>query len=132
MNYDLIKQYPNKYNLTIAKIKKLVIVDWDKLKTLTWNNVAMKRTGSWWCHLEGCQLGNGQFDDEDEFWIGFREEDNKIDCHFSSYGGMCHYVFTEFYNLAEIQNKFDLHVQVNAIKWLNKLIDENVLALPNE
>lgn len=132
MNYDLIKQYPNKYNLTISKIKKLVIVDWDKLKTLTWNNVAMKRTGSWWCHLEGCQLGNEQLNDECEFWIGFREEDNKIDCNFSSYGGMCHYIFTKFYNLAEIQNKFHLHVQVNAIKWLNKMIDENVLALPNE
>ena len=130
MNLDLLKKHPNKYNLTIAKIKKLVIVDWDKLKTLTWHNPAMKRTGSWWCHLEGCQT-SGRIDDEDEFWIGFREEDNKIDCHFSSYGGMCGYTFKTFYNMAEIENDLDFNVQVNAIAWLNKMIDDKILALPD-
>ena len=31
--------------------------------------------------------------------------------------------------LKEIENKFDMHVQVNAIKFLNELLDEKIIAL---
>lgn len=124
MDYDLTKKYPNKYNLTPKNIKKLKILDWDRLKKYTWYNVAMKKTGEWWCHLEGCQL-NSTYDDFNEFWIGFNEINNKIDCHFTCCEGMCAYIFDEFYT--ETENKWDLQVQVNAIKYLNMLIDEGIL-----
>ena len=126
MDFKLTEQYPNKYNLTPKDIKTLKILDWDKLKKYTWRNKAMDRTGTWWCHLEGCNIG-GKYDDMDEFWIGFNEKDNKIDCNFSCWEGMGKYLFDEFYK--ETENKYDLQVQVNAIKYLNMLIDEGILGL---
>ena len=129
----VIEKYPNKYNLTPQSIKTLEIINWKALKKLTWHNEAMKDTGSWWCHLEGCQeQGSKKYDDSDEFWIGFREGDNTIDYNFSCYDGMCSYKFTEFYDIDSIDNKFDLGVQINAILWINKLIDEGILALPKD
>ena len=130
IDFELIEQFPNKYNLTPNSIKELVIKDWDKLKTKTWKNDAMKKTGTWWCRLIGCndrRKGKSKFDDEDEFWIGFREEDNKINCYFTSFGGMCGYEFDEFYKAKDIENDYDMNVQVNTIAWLNELLDEGIL-----
>ena len=124
----LFTSNPNKYQLVPAGIKHLKILDWEKLKSCTWINVA-KKNGSWYCHLEGCQTPNAKYCDEDEFWIGFREYDNKIDCHFSSYGGMCNYMFEKFYDVKAIENIYDLWVQINTVNWLTKLIDEGVLGL---
>lgn len=126
MDFELIKQHPNKYNLTPKKIKTLKILDWERLKKHTWYNEAMKKTGKWWCHLEGCNIG-GKYDDMDEFWIGFNEKDNRIDYHFTCWEGMGGYNFTEFYK--ETENRYDLQVQVNAIKYLNMLLDEKILAV---
>lgn len=119
--------YPNKYNLTVKSIKKLKILDWDRLKKKTWYNKAML-TGNWWCHVEWCNL-LGDYDDEDEFWIGFNEDNDKIDCSFSSYGGMCSYEFEKFYNFNDIENKYDMNVQANTIKWLNQMIDDGILGV---
>ena len=127
IDFKLIEQYPNKYNLTPKSIRKLKILDWEKLKKKTWFNNAMA-SGKWWCHLEGCNL-KGNYDDEDEFWIGFNEENNKIDCDFSTYGGMCWYNFDTFYDAEQIGNEFDMNVQVNTIKWLNQMIDEGILGV---
>ena len=134
IDYGLTKKYPNKYHLTPKSIKKLRILDWDRLKTLTWHNDAMTRKGSWWCHLEGCQPPDSKrlYDAEDEFWIGFDEENNKIDCNFTCFESMCDYNFKEFYYIGEIENKYDMYVQVNAIRWLNMMIDEGILGLPQE
>ena len=134
IDYGLTDKYPNKYHLTPKNIKKLRILDWDRLKELTWHNNAMARNGSWWCHLEGCQPPDSkrQYDDEDEFWIGFDEENNKIDCNFTCFESMCDYNFKEFYCIGEIGNEYDMYVQVNAIKWLNMVIDEGILGLPME
>jgi hypothetical protein len=134
IDYGLTDKYPNKYHITPKSIKKLKILDWDRLKKLTWHNDAMTRKGSWWCHLEGCQPPDSkqQYDDEDEFWIGFNEENDKIDCHFTCFGGMCGYYPKKFYSVEEIGNKYDMNVQVNTIKWLNTMIDEGVLGLPME
>ena len=126
IDFDLINKYPNKYKLTPTNIKKLKILDWEKLKSKTWYNNAMLN-GNWWCHLEGCQKDGQQYNDEDEFWIGFNEDNNKIDCTFSCHGGMCHYLFEKFYDAKEIENKFDMMVQVNAIRWLNEMIDDGIL-----
>lgn len=126
MDYGLIKQVPNKYNLTPKMIKSLKVLDWDALKKHTWYNEAMKKTGSWWCHLEGCQI-SGPYNDEDEFWIGFNETTGKVDYSFTCYEGMCDYKFTEFYK--ETENKFDLQVQVNALRYLNMLLDNKIVSL---
>lgn len=126
VDFKLIEQYPNKYNLTPKGIKKLKVLDWGRLKKHTWYNKAKEDTGKWWCHLEGCNIG-GKYDDFDEFWIDFDKEHNRIDYHFTCWEGMGGYNFTEFYK--ETENKYDLHVQVNAIKYFNMLIDEGILGL---
>ena len=43
---------------------------------------------------------------------------------------MCSYNFKEFYNLKDIEDKYDMQIQVNVIKWLNEMIDEGILGLP--
>ena len=83
---------------------------------------AMKKTGEWYCHLEGSD-GGGFYGDEDEFWIGFNKKNGKVDYHFTSGEGMCGYTFDEFYKTDEIENKWDMNVQVNAMKYLNILLD---------
>ena len=128
IDFKLMKQYPNKYGFTPKNLKKLKVLDWDRLKKKCWRNKAMNDSkGDWYCHLEGDGFHSGLFgDDEDEFWIGFRT-DGKVDYHFSSREGMCHYRFEEFYKVEEIENKYDMQIQVNAIKWLNMMIDEGIL-----
>lgn len=126
MDYELIKQYPNKYNLTPKNIKNLKILDWKKLKKKTWYNDAMKDSGEWWCHLEGCSL-SGKYDDTDEFWIGFNEKNNQIRLSFTCWEGMGKYEFDEFYK--DTGNKYDLNMQINTIKFLNMLIDEKILGI---
>ena len=127
INTELITKYPNKYNLTVKKIRQLKVLDWDKLKENTWENHAMNN-GPWYCHLEGSNI-DGKYDDNSEFWIGFRESDDKVRCNFTAYEGMCNYNFNAFYYPKTICNKFEMNVQVNTIRWLNKMIDEGVLGL---
>lgn len=127
MDYNIMEKYPNKYDLTPESIKTLKILDWNRLKKYTWYNKAMEKTGKWWCHLEGCQPKGATYDDFDEFWIGFNEENNQINCNFTCCEGMCSYIFTRFYS--ETENKYDFQVQANAIKYLNMLIDEGILGL---
>jgi hypothetical protein len=129
MDFQLVERYPNKYNLTTSGIKKLKIFDWEKLKEHTWYNNAKNDTGKWWCHLEGCNL-DGKYDDYNEFWIGFNEVDDTIDLHFICWDGMGKYLFEEFYK--DIESKYDLYVQVNAIKFLNMLLDENILKVQED
>ncbi len=128
IDFNLTEKYPNKYNLKVKDIPKLKILDWGRLKKKTWFNKAML-SGTWWCHLEGCNTEDQPYDDEDEFWIGFNEDNDKIACHFTSYGGMCGYNFSVFYRSKDIENKYDMMVQVNTIRWLNMMIDEGILGV---
>ena len=130
IDFDFIEMFPNKYNWDCKNIKKIKILDWEKLKKFTWYNPAT----NCYCHLEGCndpRKMNDKFkyDDEDEFWIGFYG-DGKVDFHFTSYGGMCGYEFKEFYKLKDMDNNFDLNVQINAIRYLNMLVEEGVIEKP--
>ena len=45
---------------------------------------------------------------------------------------MCKYLFTSFYDPSEIENKYDMGVQVNTLRWLNRLLDDGVLATAGE
>ena len=126
IDFGLIEKYPNKYNIQPKDIKNLKILDWNMLKKKTWLNNAML-SGSWWCHLEGCNKPGEKYDDFDEFWIGFNEDNNTIDCHFYSNDGMCGYDFKKFYDGRYIENQYDMWLQVNTIRWLNMMIDECIL-----
>ena len=129
IDFKLIEEVPNKYNLHPADIRKFKILDWDKIKKLCWHNDAMKDSGDWWCHLEGSQSPGEKYNDEDEFWIGFDAKNNRVKYHFSSYEGMCGYNFTAFYSSRSIENKWDMNVQVNAMRFLNKLLDEKIVEI---
>ena len=128
IDYSLIEKYPNKYNLKPKDIKNLKILDWGRLQTRTWLNKA-KLSGTWWCHLEGCNKPGTQYDDFDEFWIGFNEDNNKIDYKFYANDGMCGYEFKKFYDGKWIENEYDMQMQANVIRWLNKMIDEGILGI---
>lgn len=128
INFKLIEEYPNKYNLKPKDIKKLKVLNWDKLKEKTWFNQAMNKPC--WCHIEHSST-IAWYDYEDEFWIGFYEN-GKVDFNFSSREGMCGYNFDTFYNIADIENKDDMEIQVKAITWINELIDENIIALDKQ
>lgn len=125
---NLIAKVPNKYNIHPKDIRKFKVLDWDRLKKYTWFNQAMKDTGEWYCHLEGSN-GGGFYDDEDEFWIGFNKTNGKVNYHFSASEGMCRYNFTSFYSSRSIDNIWDLNVQMNALKYINMLLDKKIIAL---
>ena len=42
---------------------------------------------------------------------------------------MCHYRFDKFYDAKSIENKWDMNVQVNAMRYLNMLLDEGIVEL---
>lgn len=127
VDFKLIEEVPNKYNLHPADINKLKVLDWDKLKKICWHNDAMRNTGSWWCHLEGCNAPNSKYDDFSEFWIGFNETTGKVRYHFTTAEDMCSYSFSAFYSPKSIYNKYNMQVQVNAMRFLNMLLDEGIV-----
>ena len=71
------------------------------------------------------------YEDSNEFWIGFDEETDAIVHSFTGYDGMCHYNVDEFYSIDSIGGVRELNFQVNAISWLNTMIDDGILGLPN-
>ena len=79
IDFNFIKKAPNKYNITPKDIPRLRVLDWDKLKELTWLNKAMPEPC--WCHIEGSDNGGYFGDDVNEFWIGFYKN-GKVDYHF--------------------------------------------------
>ena len=42
---------------------------------------------------------------------------------------MYRYTFDEFYKVNEIETKWDMNVQVNAMRYLNMLLDEEIVEL---
>ena len=89
----------------------------------------MKKTGEWYCHFEGSNGGGFYGDDEYEFWIGFNKKNGEVDYHFHAGEGMYRYTFDEFYKANEIETKWDMNVQVNAMRYLNMLLDEGIVEL---
>lgn len=120
----------NIYNLQPSNIKKLKILNWERLKQRTWKNNAMKN-GTWYCHLEG--VGKGLYGEPiNEFWIGFNEDNDKIDFHYTVWEGMGNYKFKKFYDQKEIENKYDAEIQSRSLAWLNKMICEGILGMHND
>ena len=122
----------NKYDLTPAMIPKLS-VDREKVKEpVFWRNNVID---AWCISLNTAKNSRDlEFGTYDEFWIGVYDEDakeyaGKIRCCFSSYGGMCHYNISSFFDPNEIENEMDLQIQEKAVALLNQLIDEGVFII---
>lgn len=126
MDFDLIKKYPNKYNLTPSNIEKLKILNWEELKKYLRHKIVLK-DGVWGEHFEGCNFDNDKYDDYSQFRIAFNEKSNKIICGFTTYFGCKDYIFNEFYKIKDIEQERDLYVQINTIKYLNMLLDKGIL-----
>lgn len=125
----------NKYNLTMAKIRRLKVVDRSKVcKPLFWRNDVI---GAW------CIIGSAgsdmdiQFGTDNEFWIGIYDDNaktyaGKFRVHLTSYGGMCAYKFNQFFREKDIENDNDLLIQEKFLAKINELIDCGVLAFNTE
>lgn len=125
----------NKYNLTMAKIRRLKVVDRSKVcKPLFWRNDVI---GAW------CIVGSAgsdmdiRFGTDNEFWIGIYDDNaktyaGKFRVHLTSYGGMCDYKFNQFFREKDIENDNDLLIQEKFLSKINELIDCGVLAFNTE
>lgn len=139
LDFDLMKKYPNKYNLTPKNIKTVKVLDWDRLKEHTSDYTKMHN--QFCCHLEGCEKEGQPFNNKNEFWIGFFV-DGEVVCYFTTlFTDFCkynyfsyrdYYNFEKFYSIKSIENPYNMQVQVNAIKYLNMLIDKKIISPPNE
>ena len=121
----------NKYNLTMAKIRKLKIVDRSQIgKPLFWRNDVI---GAW------CIVGSAgsdmdiRFGTDNEFWIGIYDDKakayaGKFRVHLMSYGGMCGYKFNQFFREKDIENDNDLLIQEKFLSKINELIDLGILS----
>lgn len=120
----------NKYNLTMAKIRKLKIADRSQIgKPLFWRNDVI---GAW------CIVGAAgsdmdiQFGTDNEFWIGIYDDNakayaGKLRVRLTSYGGMCGYKFNQFFKEKDIENDNDLLIQEKFLSKINELIDLGIL-----
>ena len=104
IDFNLIKKYPNKYNLTPSNIEKLKILNWEELKKYLRHKIVLK-DGVWWEHFEGCNFDNDKYDDYSQFRIAFNEKSNKIICGFTTYFGCKDYIFNEFYKIKDIEQE---------------------------
>ena len=124
---------PNIYGLTIPIIRQLR-VDRSKITGEPfWRNNVINA----WC-LSGSTAkcaADDEFCATDEYWLGVYDEDakfyaGKIRVNFSAYGGICSYVFKEFYNPKDIENELDLRIQEQFLRVVNDLIERGVFMMP--
>ncbi len=113
----------NKYNLKYSDIKKLRIIDSERAHQKPfWRNENIKA----YCLSGG--VGKGLGGSMSTFWLGFYD-DGKTDFHFTAMEDMCGYTFEEFFDKKEIEDIYDLEIQINFLKLINKLLDEKVLEI---
>ena len=118
----------NKYNLTIADIKKLEIGDRSRFEAdpRFWRNNVIDA----WCMTKS--IGNEAFCDNTEYWMGFYDLDckrypGKFRFAFTTYGGMCGYSFQKFFQPKDIDREDDLRIQELFLDAINNLLDDGIL-----
>ena len=134
-DYDAVKRVPNKYHLTPFMIRnRLYWKDFDKAvkEKEIYLNTAFKDKHSEgrWQRAFGCQRNeNAKFSDEDEAFFQYDRQKDKFyfDCY--AMEGMCGYNFFNFYQKEEIENEYDMYLQVNIIRWFNHMIDEGMIGI---
>ena len=110
------KKTLNKHNLTIAKIKKLRVLDREQLKRpLFWRNDVVKA----WCISE--EVGHPEFCDETPAYAG------KFKIQFWTCGGYFSYKFKKFFEEKDIENDDDLQIQIKFLAKINQLIDLGII-----
>lgn len=123
----------NKYDLTYAKVKKLKVGNREKIGVpLFWRNDVIHA----WC-ISGTTAKNAkdiEYGTENEFWIGIYDEDapsykGKFRFSFSTYGGMCGYIFSKFFDASEMDNDLDFEIQEKFLEKINQLIDKGILVM---
>lgn len=125
MIIDKSKCTENKYNLTISKIKKLRVINREKVgKPMFERNDIIKA----WCILEEV----GEQCEETSYWIGIYDEDapsyaGKFRFSFDVYGGIRGWDFTKFFQSDDVENNDDLEIQNRFLKKINYLIDNDIL-----
>ena len=125
----------NKYNLTMAKIRKLKIADRSQIgKPLFLRNDVI---GSWCIVGAAGSYMDVRFGTDNEFWIGIYDLNakayaGKFRVSLSSYGGMCGYEFNKFFDVKDIDNEQDLEIQEKFLAKINELIDCGVLVFNTE
>lgn len=116
---------PNKYELIGSDIHHMVLLDRTNVKEPRfWRNNVINA----YC----ISVSSGNDFSGDEFWLGIYDEPYQqklVRAYFTSYGGMCGYEFSKFYNRDEIDNLADLHIQEKALKVLNELLDKGIIEI---
>lgn len=114
---------PNKYELTIEKIKNLKIGDTSKIREPLFLRNSIVNA---WCISYGTGKDSGNMFSPNYFWIGFYD-DGSFKFNFTCYGDMCTYEFKEFYKIEEIEILDDFLIQEKFLEKINHLIDEGIL-----
>lgn len=122
----------NKYNLTMDKIKRLKVADRSQIQPpLFWRNNVVQA----WCIVGNAGTSfDRRFCMDNSFWIGIYDEDapnytGKCRVYFTSYGGMCNYIFNRFYCSEDIERENDLLIQEMCLEKINLLIDLGILKI---
>lgn len=125
----------NKYNLTFSDIRKLEIGDRTKIKEpLFWRNNVIHA----WCISETTikTPEDSLYGTYNEYWIEIYDDESKVKrklkVYCSSFGGMCSYKFSKFFDAKEIENELDLEIQEKLLLKINQLIDEGILVIPRK
>lgn len=126
----------NKYNLKPADIRKLKVLDYDRIKIPPfWRNDVIHA----YCLSETtihCPQDD-EYGTYNEYWIGIYDNDapsykGKIRYDVYAYGGMCKYNFRSFFNEKDIEHRDDLEIQEKLLARVNWLIDEHILGFEND
>lgn len=120
---------PNKYNLKPSDIRKMVVIDRNRLQENPfWRNDVIHA----WCLTDGA--GKGLYDSMNDYWIGFYDENapayaGKTRFSVSTYEEMCSYKFNTFYRPSDIENLADLEIQEKLLDRMNWLLDEGIVEI---
>ena len=131
MRYRMRKpMVENKYNLTISKLKKYKVADRKLVcEPLFWRNNIIQA----WCITDSAGTkADRHFGTDNGFWIGIYDEDakayaGKFRFYFTSYGGMCGYVFDKFFDPKDIECENDMKIQEMFLEKINMLIDSGII-----
>lgn len=126
----------NKYNLKPEDIEKAIVLQPEQLhKNPFWRNSAVNA----WVLSETTAKNSAdmEYGTYNEYWLGFYDtvpEDGKMRIRLScsSYGGMCGYVFREFFNPDEIECLIDLEIQEKLLLRINWLLDNKIIRIIDE
>lgn len=113
----------NKYKLKFSDLTKLKVINKKEFKKHSWRNEQIKA----WCITRDIVANPkdsyGTYDDG--FFFGVYD-DGHIETYCTSYGGMCGYIFEDFYT--DVENVVDERLHSEILRIINNLIDLDILA----